>query len=82
MNISSVRAGDIVEVDIRGTKFIARVEEFVKIEGKQSSLKIMPFHNASNRYSCKANEVIGHYKKMNRTRAARNLPNGETLQAV
>lgn len=84
MNISSVKPGDIVEVDIRGTKFLAHVDELVKEEGKQSSLKIIPASRNVTYYSCKANQVIGHYKKMQRARtgAKRKASNGETLQAL
>ena len=84
MNISSVKPGDIVEVDIRGAKFLAYAEELVKEKGKQSSLKITPTSRNVTYYSCKANQVIGHYKKMKRTRsgAKRETTNGETLQAL
>lgn len=84
MNISSVKPGDIVEVDIRGSKFLAFAEELIKEDGKQSSLKITPALRNVTYYSCKANQVIGHYKKMQRTRksATRTTSNGETLQAL
>lgn len=84
MNISSVKPGDIVEVDIRGSKFLAYVEELVKEDGKQSSLKITPASRNVTYYSCKANQVIGHYKKMQRAKngATRRASNGETLQAL
>lgn len=84
MNISSVKPGDIVEVDIRGSKFLAYVEELVKEEGKQSSLKITPSSKNISFYSCKANQVIAHYKKMQRARSGskRITSNGETLQAL
>lgn len=84
MNISSVKPGDIVEVDVRGAKFLAYVDELVKEKGKQSSLRITPTTRNVTYYSCKANQVIGHYKKMKRARtgAKRKASNGETLQAL
>lgn len=86
MNISSVKGGDIVEVDIRGQKFLAYVEYVTKVKGKQSSLKIIPASKNVTYHSCKANQVIGHYKKMQRTRpekkVSRTTSNGETLQAL
>jgi hypothetical protein len=84
MNISSVKAGDVVEVDIRGSKFLAYVDELVKESGKQSSLKITPAARNVTYYSCKANQVVGHYKKMQRAKktAKRTTSNGETLQAL
>lgn len=82
MNISSVKPGDIVEVDIRGSKFLAYSEELIKEKGKQSSLKITPVSQNISYYSCKANQVVGHYKKMQRSRAKRTTSNGETLQAL
>jgi hypothetical protein len=82
MNISSVKAGDIIEVDIRGSKFLAYAEELVKEKGKQSSLRITPVSKNITYYSCKANQVISHYKKMQRKSAKRTTSNGETLQAL
>jgi dihydroxyacid dehydratase/phosphogluconate dehydratase len=84
VNISSVKTGDVVEVDIRGSKFLAYVDELVKEEGKQSSLRITPATRNVTYYSCKANQVIGHYKKMQRAKsgAKRKTSNGETLQAL
>ena len=84
MNISSVKAGDVVEVDIRGQKFLAYVDELVKETGKHSSLRITPTSSNITYYSCKANQVIAHYKKMKRNRsgAKRTASNGETLQAL
>ena len=83
MNIASVKPGDIVEVDIRGRRFIAYVDELLKEKGKQSSLKITPAEPNNSYYTCKANQVVGHYKKMQRARGAkRKASNGETLQAL
>lgn len=84
MNISSVKAGDVVEVDIRGHKFLAYVDELVKENGKQSSLNITPANKNVSYYSCKANQVTAHFKKMQRSRtpAKRTTSNGETLQAL
>lgn len=84
MNISSVKPGDIVEVDMRGWKFLAYVDEIIKKEGKQGMLNISPCGKNISWNTCKATQVIAHYKKMQRTRtgAKRETSNGETLQAL
>lgn len=82
MNIASVKSGDVVGVDIRGRRFLAYVDEIIKEKGKQSHLKITPAEPNNSYYTCKANQVTAHYKKMQRKTAKRTTSNGETLQAL
>lgn len=63
MNLTSVSAGDIVDCDIRGIRFFATVEERGKGE-----LRIMPHSKQINHFHMKANQVVGHYKKMKGSR--------------
>jgi len=63
MNITSVSAGDIVECDVRGIKFYATVEETAKGE-----LKVQPHSKQINYFRVRSNQVIGHFKKMQRNR--------------
>lgn len=63
MNITSVSPGDIVECDIRGIRFFATVEETGKGE-----LHVRPHTKQINYFHVKANQVVGHYRKMGKSR--------------
>lgn len=69
MNISNVSAGDVVEVEIRGWTFLARVIQVLP-KSDDFDLKIHPEKKNVTHYHCNASEVTAHFKRMGRTRTA------------
>lgn len=63
MNITNIRASDVVECDVRGIKFFATVDEIGKGE-----LHVKPHSKQINHFHIKATQVVGHYKKMSGSR--------------
>ena len=68
MNISNVSAGDVVEVEMRGRIFLARVCEILS-KKEDFDLKITPENRNISHYHCNATDVTGHWKKMGRARS-------------
>lgn len=70
MTLSSVKVGDVVEVDKKGRRFFARVT----LVG-ESSLTLRPLDNRISYRSCTAREVIGiwHANKHTRARYAESV---------
>lgn len=58
MNTSGIKPGDLVECDIRGQRFVAKVTE-----KKQGSLLLDPVVPSVSYRSVKPREVIAHYRK-------------------
>lgn len=58
MQISKINAGDVVECDIKGTVFYAKVME--KTDG---GLSVQPITKNVGYFSATSRQVIGHWKK-------------------
>ena len=58
MNTSGVKPGDLVECDIRGQRFIAKVTE-----KNRGGLSLDPVVPSVSYRSAKPREVIAHYRK-------------------
>lgn len=64
MNISTVRAGDLVRCDVRGDQFFAEVTE-----RESGELKLAPVGRTFlPAYRVKSRQVIAHYRKSKRSR--------------
>lgn len=57
MTLTSVKAGDIVEVDKKGRRFLAYVTE-----KKDRALAIRPVDRRITYFECSAHEVIDHWR--------------------
>lgn len=68
MNISNVNVGDVVEVEMRGWKFLARVEGLLP-KDHAFDLEIRPEKTSVTHRHCNANDVTQHFKKMGRPRS-------------
>ena len=64
MDVSSVKPGDIVEVDKKGRRFHAIVRE-KQVKGV-SVFVVAPLDRRINYFSCTANEVVGIWHKSRR----------------
>lgn len=58
MNISGVKPGDLVECDVRGQQFVAKVTE-----KNGSVLSLDPIIPSVSFRSVKPREVVAHYRK-------------------
>ena len=63
MRLEGILAGDIVEVDIRGRRFLARVSGTAP-----GGLKIAPVERRINHFQCRSREVVGHWARRGRAR--------------
>jgi hypothetical protein len=70
MRLTSVRAGDIIECDVRGRRFHALViDPSTPPEGCPADvpgLSIRPFHQAITYRHVTARQVVGHWRKAGR----------------
>lgn len=57
MRTKLIRPGDLVECDVRGQRFFARVEEVDKV------VRIAPLSRQITYRSVSARQIIGHYRK-------------------
>lgn len=74
MNVTQVKAGDVIEVEMRGWTFLAYVDSVHKEKGFDTKLMITPaIKNCSHRH-CHANDVKKHFSKQGRTRQKRSKP--------
>lgn len=63
MNITPIKAGDIVECNVRGTKFFAKAGAISEDYGDRKALLVEPItHNITYRHAT-ARQVVGHYRK-------------------
>ena len=58
MNTSGVKPGDLVECDVRGQQFVAKVTE-----KKNGTLLLDPVVPSVSYRSAKPREVVAHYRK-------------------
>jgi hypothetical protein len=65
MRIAGIQAGDIVEVDRLGRRFHA-----VVTENAPGGLAVQPLDRRVSYRSCRAHDVIAHWAKRGRLRAA------------
>jgi hypothetical protein len=63
MRLEGVVTGDIVEVDIRGRRFLARVSGTIP-----GGLTLAPIERHVNHFQCRAPQVIAHWAKRGRPR--------------
>lgn len=68
MNLSAVKVGDVVEVEMRGWRFLAKVEERLIGDKNGMDLRILPANKNVTHHHCAANDVKAHYKLMGRPR--------------
>ena len=61
MRLQGIRAGDIVEVDVRGRRFLARVSDT-----DADGLRLLPLERRVNHFQCRAHQVVGHWAKRGR----------------
>lgn len=61
MTLTSVKEGDIVEVNKKGRVFLARVEAKQK-----GCVEIRPLHGNINYFEASAREIITHWRKARR----------------
>lgn len=74
MNVSSVRAGDIVECDVKGRRFFALVAERVDPTGAGlalTRLKIRPITAGITHRNVTSRQVVGHYRRSKTSARAR-----------
>lgn len=74
MNVTGVRAGDIVECDVRGRRFFALVGEKVEPTGAGpalTTLHIRPITAGITHRSVTSRQVIGHYRRSKTSARAR-----------
>ena len=70
VRLQGIVAGDIVEVDIRGRRFLARVSA-----ADTGGLGIAPVERRVNHFHCRAHQVVAHWAKCGRP-AATDMPLG------
>ncbi len=63
MNISTVKPGDLVRVDVNGWTFIAEVTE-----KRPRELAIEPIGSKATYRSATARQVVGHWRKSRRSK--------------
>jgi antitoxin (DNA-binding transcriptional repressor) of toxin-antitoxin stability system len=63
MTITTVRRGDIVEIDKNGRLFFA-----VVTARRRSGLEILPITAGISFRSCVSREVVGHYRRSKNSR--------------
>lgn len=68
MNVSQVKAGDVIEVEMRGWTFLAYVDSVHKEKGSDTKLMITPAVKNCSHHHCYANDVQAHYVKQGRIR--------------
>jgi hypothetical protein len=61
MKLAGIRAGDIVEVEIRGLPFLARVED-----KQQGELRIAPLCSGISYRAARARQVLVHWRRSGR----------------
>lgn len=66
VNLTSVREGDIVEVDIKGRRFFARVDD-----KDQTGVCIKPITAGITWRHATARQVIGHYRRSKQSQRPR-----------
>ena len=70
MNLSTVRAGDIVQCDVRGRRFYALVETKTSTPGTRTRLAVRPITNGINFFEVRATQVVGHWRGARRRQTA------------
>jgi hypothetical protein len=68
MQLGSVGRGDLVEVDMRGRRFMAQVEER---DGRELAIKPCSPRHTERR--CKSTQVVGIWRATTATRRAKGL---------
>jgi hypothetical protein len=69
MNVSPIRAGDIVEIDKRGTKFHA----IVTAPAAGGELPVRPLERWATWRTARPSEVVGHWRPSADTRRRKGL---------
>lgn len=68
MNLSGVRAGDIVEADIKGRRFYAAVD-VPRVRGCRVQLAVTPITPGISYRTLTSRQVIGHWRASSATRS-------------
>lgn len=74
MKISGVKAGDIVECDVRGRVFLAKVTRPADANAGSPGLEVEPIHAAITYRHVGARQVIGHWARRGRRRPTADAP--------
>lgn len=70
MNIGSVKPGDIIRVNKKGRVYLAEVVGRIEEKGKRARLEVDPITKGVNYREAQATEVVCHWRKAGRARAA------------
>jgi hypothetical protein len=65
VKLEGIEAGDVVEADVHGRRFLAIV-----VGPAPDGLALRPIERSVNRYTCRSRQVIGHWAKRGRPRPA------------
>ncbi len=66
--LGPIKPGDIVELDIKGRQFFARVTEAAS--GRPARIKVRPLDSRITYGSAKASEVVAQYRRTKNVRQA------------
>ncbi len=66
--LGPIQPGDIVELDIKGRLFVAKVTS--RAAGKPAKIGVMPFDSRITYRAAKAGEVVAQYRRTKNVRQA------------
>lgn len=68
MNITPIKPGDIVECDVRGSRFFAKAHDITKDFADRKVLNVEPLLPNVTYRQATSRQVIGHYRKSKASR--------------